>query len=502
MEEAIPKTRKKKIEPEKINNYDEFFSNYARFNKNLADIFDPSRKNNRKYSKKQVRDFLNNPLLNEQKLRDVSQYMIAGGSILYKRLMEYFATIITMDYYLAPVNSFGKSKAEKNKLNKNFIRAVTLTESMSIKHTFQKITKILMEDGIFFGYKRETDNGLIIQRIPSDWCRLTSCINECWNFAFNFSFFDSPKKPNSDEKITELTFENFPPEFKTLYGKYKATGEKWQDLDNTKTACFKSDETLFFSIPPFVGIYDDIIDLDNAKELKGLNDKLDTYKLLVQKIPMMKESGKANQFAIDAHDAKEFHNNIKRNLPDGVELATTPMELSGVTFDKSLKDKKDVKDARENVFESIGVSGLIMGTVNNGSIGLNRSIEADVAAMSPLLRQYERWFKRELMSYNFRLVFLDISPYNRAEYIDQLLKTAQFGYSKMMLAAAQGMTPGEFLSMCVLENEVLDLTEMLIPLQSSHTATGTDKGDKSKSDSDLSDEGIQSKDKNKNENSA
>ena len=69
------------------------------------------------------------------------------------------------------------------------------------------------------------------------------------------------------------------------------------------------------------------------------------------------------------------------------------------------------------------------------------------------------------------------------------IRGAQFGYSKMYAGAALGIKQSNLMGLVEFENDVLGLTEKLVPLQSSHTQSlqkdgkkdvkATDIGDKS-----------------------
>lgn len=59
----------------------------------------------------------------------------------------------------------------------------------------------------------------------------------------------------------------------------------------------------------------------------------------------------------------------------------------------------------------------------------------------------------------------------------ELLESAQYGVPvKMAVAALDGFSPLQVLSLQFLENKVLDLPSNWIPLNSSYTTSGTDEG--------------------------
>jgi len=113
-----------------------------------------------------------------------------------------------------------------------------------------------------------------------------------------------------------------------------------------------------------------------------------------------------------------------------------------------------------------------------------------------------RFIQSQSYGKNFKVTFLDCSPFNRKELGDMYLKACQFGLPFIsMYAASQGMSQSEVDCMSFLENEVLGLASMFKPLQSSSTLSGssdsnaaTDEGGAPQKDTgDLTDSGEQTR---------
>lgn len=76
---------------------------------------------------------------------------------------------------------------------------------------------------------------------------------------------------------------------------------------------------------------------------------------------------------------------------------------------------------------------------------------------------------------NFRVNFLDVSPFNRKEMGDAYLKAAQCGLPTVSAyAASQGIGQAELDSMSFLETSVLGLQKMFVPIQSSSQMSSDD----------------------------
>ena len=65
-----------------------------------------------------------------------------------------------------------------------------------------------------------------------------------------------------------------------------------------------------------------------------------------------------------------------------------------------------------------------------------------------------------------------ITVYNETDKADQYLKASQNGLpTKMLYGAALGLNPLDMISMNYVENDLFDLPNKLIPLQTSYTMT-------------------------------
>jgi hypothetical protein len=64
---------------------------------------------------------------------------------------------------------------------------------------------------------------------------------------------------------------------------------------------------------------------------------------------------------------------------------------------------------------------------------------------------------------------MPINYYNESQYITDSFKLAQSGYSFILPAIALGITQRDLVNLKDLENDVLDLHDKLLPLQSAYT---------------------------------
>lgn len=449
-----------------------------------------------KFKRERIIEWLKNPARSEMALRELSQYF-SNSSLHYKRIVFYLASMLTFDHVITPVNATAEDMMT-SAFQKNYRKVINWLNDFNLKEEFTKIMRIVMAEDVYYGYKRYDGGKFRIQKLPSDWCKLVSRNENGYQYAFDMTYFLLPA----------VNIDHFPPEFKTYVRELKKggtnTGTYWVLLDPDKSVVFKFDENIATIVPPLLGVFLDVLEINNFRDLIKARATLDTYKLLHQKIPMSQgKDAKPNQFLIDLNNAAKFHKNTKSNLPQGVELATSPMDLNSIDIEKSQNKDSVVGVAEENYFKSVGVSQLLFGETSN-SVGLKYSMQNDEAFVIHMYRQFERFVNNELAkltgSFNFKILFPDITYYNRSYKQEQFLKAAQYGYPKSLYGASLGLSPNHLEGMVDLEN-AMKLHDKMIPLRSSHTDSGNSEGGRpQESDSKVSESGVKTRDNESNQN--
>ena len=161
------------------------------------------------------------------------------------------------------------------------------------------------------------------------------------------------------------------------------------------------------------------------------------------------------------------------------EIHTILMTLMEIAAKQNrLEDAEQIAEAEEELFSAAGVSSLLFNNDKASANALLLSIKADQAITYGIVKSIEDMVNRFIQSQsygkNFKVNFLDVSPYNRKEVGDMYLKAAQYGLPTVsMYAASQGLGQAELDSMNFLENEVLEIKKLFVPLQSSSTQSGT-----------------------------
>lgn len=445
-----------------------------------------------KYTKDQIASYLANPYLNQKSLRNAAIYLYAASSH-FRRLIQYFVALSDLSYVVSPYR-IDTGTAKASTLGKQYRRTLNTLSAMDIKNQFPKILTVCLREDTFYGTMWVTNDNITIQQLPSDYCDIAVIEGNVLNVSFDFSYFDS------NSGYLEL----YPPEFSRKYKLYQndRTGMKWQELDSPNSFAVKcNNDILNYSVPPFAGIFREIYDLEDYRSLKLTKTELENYAMLVMKLGITSDG----EWEIDFEKAKDFYSNLDKVLPEEVGAVLSPMAIEKISFEKSnIGDTDTIANAEQNLFTAAGVSTLLFNNDKASSNALLLSIKADQALTYGIVKSIEGVVNRfiQSLSYgkNFRVTFLDVSPWNRHEMGDQYLKAAQYGFPTLSyFCASQGLSQAEMDCMAFLENDILGLKSRFKPLQSSSTMSsdsddGTGEAGRPKKDSDeLTDSGESSR---------
>lgn len=417
---------------------------------------------------------------NQTKLREISE-AIYVQTPQYQRLINHYAGMPTYSYAVVPKEDI--LDMPKEKIKKDFSKIAKFLYNLNIKHNFTQIIRKAMIADIFFGYVYYDRKDVMMQQFPNEICAITSMESGVYNFSIKLDYFES----------REDTLSFYPTEVQTAYNRYKLAKKNsknkmsvspWYEIDSKNSICIKINEGILEPIPPFSGVFDSVYDINAFKDLRNDKAELENYKLITQKLPIRTASTENNDFLIDLPMMNYFHGAIEGVLPSNIGLATTPMELDVITFDKDTADRDGVAKATSDFWDSSGTSQNLFSSDNKTSQGINRSIESDEQVVFTILSQIQRWINRHIVLNNYgkyhNCVLIEATTFSKDTVIDRYLEGAQYGLPvRTFLSSLYGVEPISLESMTYLENEVLELPDKLIPLTSSFNTSGeelTDSG--------------------------
>ena len=366
-----------------------------------------------------------------------------------------------------------------DKIVAEFYKTLTYLDNSNIKLVSNDIARAAIVNGVYYGYFVETPTKLIVQELPPKYCRSRYNIAGRPAVEFNMKFFDD-KFSDTAYRIKVLKL--FPKEFQEGYVKYKqnklenddSKNSSWYLLDPEFAVKLSANE---FDIPMFVNAIPAIIDLNMAQDLDRRKQLQKLLKIIVQKLPMDKNG----DLIFDVDEAKDIHSNAVEMLSNaiGVDVLTTFADVDSIdTSDKnSSTTVDDLEKVERTVYNAFGASHNLFNA--DGNLALNNSILTDEAFMKPFKLQLETIFdaftqrrSKNKKKYVFRLYMLETTQYNYKELSKMYKEQTQIGFSKMLPQVALGHSQGSIIDAAIFENQILRLSEIMIPPLMSSTMNG------------------------------
>lgn len=453
------------------------------------------------YNKNNYRTYIQNPKNNEENLRQMSQFL-ARVCTPYNRILWYYATIPMFYWNLTPRINPAEEVDSEGILNEYYQIANNI-ENLRLSQSMRQLIYLALRDGAFYGViydNSESENidttngeGFFIQKLDPRYCKPVALQNGVWNFAFDLSYFTN----NTNREFLKV----WDPMFQEAYNLYQqdTTNNKWQILDPKKTICIKADPSNYNeTLPFFVGMFEGLLDLIDARTLQRNRDIVENYKMIIQKIPLVKEANSIDEFSIELDTAIRFYNMMLNALPEGVGAAMSPMDTDTIDFKPDDNSASVLANAMNALFDDSGVSEMLFNSNKSGSVGLDASIKTDIALSWQLVESIEQWVQRYIdfkeLTYQYDFEILRVDIFNKDKSITSELSLANSGIpNKMKLAATAGITPVRLLSAMTFENDILGLHAKFIPLQTSYTMS-SDSATNEKEIEDLTDAGAKSRD--------
>lgn len=449
---------------------------------------------------------------NETELRNLSRlYWDISG--LYKRLILYFANMLTYDILVTPKVSAGKT-AEKDKMLKSLTNACYFIDNLDIEKELSRIMTIMLTDGVYYGFFKECTNGkFIFQDLDPDYCRTRyKSMNDLPVLEFDLSYFINLKGREATTNVDELTL--YPKSVRSAYNKYfnevtyrgkdgKSYVKNKQDVINGRWMIIPDNLGVVFyykdTKPLFASTIKAIEDLNDYKGIEKSLDKQELQKIFLQKIPIDEKTGEL-LFTVD--EALEIHKAVVkmlRNNPN-VDVLTTFADAQMLDLkDSSQANRDNLEKMERSVYNEAGVSKNLF--ASDGTTALDYSQKVDMALALDISKMFSTFLSYHAnKKFADKKVFLEvtilpITHYNREEMFDLYLKGAQYGYSKILAGVASGIKQSNLLNLITLENDYLDLATRMVPLQSSHTTSGKEETTKSDKGGAPTKEGMEKSDK-------
>ena len=221
-------------------------------------------------------------------------------------------------------------------------------------------------------------------------------------------------------------------------------------------------------LPLFINAIPSILDLDEAQGVDRQRQLQQLLRIIVQKLPLDKNG----DLIFDVDEAKDIHNNAVAMLQRaiGVDVLTTFADVEAIDMSQNTSSANEdgLERVERTVYNSLGVSRNIFNT--DGNLSLEKSILEDEGVIRRLLLQFQIFFDKitqekikNRKKYVFRLYILETTQYNYKELSKMYKEQVQIGYSKMLPQIALGHSQSSIVNTAYFENNLLHLTDIMIP---------------------------------------
>ena len=405
-------------------------------------------------------------------LRELSRYFYRTNS-RYRNNVDFLAHLPLYDTVVIPV--YQEGKGSKTQITKAFYNACSFVDKLDVPNTFSRITTEWIKNGVYYGILRTDGENVTIQDLPLAYCRSRfKDFNNLNILEFNLLYFERITDLEAREEAV-LTFPKTVQQAWKQWIKNKKEYDSWVMLpatDGGVSFSFSGDQTplLIASIP-------ELKKLDDATKREEKRDENELYKLLIQKMPIDKDG----ELVFQLDEVADIHESVAGMLQDidTVDVLTTfgDTDLESLQESTSATQSADrIAKYKKSAWEALGRGEILFNP--DGSSALAYMIKKDEALMIAYLNIYETWIKfhindrfaRKGLTFDFEI--LPVTVFNRQDLQTSYFRGAQYGYSKMFAGVAMGIKQMDQLSLMNFENEFLEMSTKMIPLQSSYTTSG------------------------------
>lgn len=420
------------------------------------------------YSLDEIKKIIESGSLTEQ--RTLSQnYFYKNG--FYRRILIYYATIFKYEGILIPKVLKRKRKLTEDSLQDRYYKALSFCEKIGIPSFLDNCALRALINGAYYGLVVNLDSkNFSVLDLPIRYC--SSNFKDANNndlIEFDVTYFSRI----NDEGDRASALAAYPKNVQRAYKRFHdgKTANKWVMLPVEKTICFSmyDGRPLFLSLIPATILYDEAVQLDMER------DKDEIKKILIQKVPHTNDGA----LLFEPEEAEIMHNGAVQMLKKNknVDILTTYTDAEIATL-KTTNDNNisNLEKMVNNIYYEAGASSQLFAAT--GNLSLENSITNDTAFMSPLINKFSNYltniintvFANNIIEFKYNI--LPITNYNYKDYLKSSLSLANSGYSFILPAIAAGLSQSDLCNIKALENDVLKLSDLLIPLSTAYTQSG------------------------------
>jgi hypothetical protein len=449
-----------------------------------------------------INEALDDPKNSEQELIGYSQWLELN-SLLYKRLLLYFAGLMSFDWTYVCSNIKDIKEYESPAYKKDLQVVQDFFDKLDVKDAFKIAMREMMRNEAFFGILRDDGKKYVIQELPQDRCEIVGRFDFGLLFDFDLMLFLQPG--------TSIEF--YPPIFRKMYDeafedgriKYNPTASLNSRTGSyvywTQTSpvdgfvCFKLFPEIGARIPMLSPFMPDAVIQPLIRVLQMDSYIADASKIIAGQVPFLDNVKGANvkdSLALDPSTLGKFLALMKSALPNAIKTVAAPLDdIKGIEF----KGNTDLYDSfLSTAAASSGInSRLLYSKDRQNTLETKISVHVDTNVLRPVYAQFsnmlEYWINQRTKKYKFKFNFEGFETgIDREERLKVATTMADSGIVlEQRFAAALGLSPFDFRRQLE-ETKANKFVDNLTPILKANQMSG-DAGRPAKPDSELSEGG-------------
>lgn len=385
----------------------------------------------------------------------------------YAKIISYYSNMYFIRYVVVPtkVTAAANDMSDEDYLEK-YDLMMNVVDGMNLESVVPAILKEVYISGAAYVYavKDNAAKTISIIMLPTRYCRTVLQTNLGTNLIeFDFEYFQQFRSQETLEQALNV----MPAEFRPLLESVRTLPEKWAQLDPRYATSFMANER---SLPPFLNALTSILEYEDYREKEQIKNQNELKAIFVNRIPVFEDKP-----LFDLNETKAIHAGLKRILKqhDGLQ----PITVFGDTELLKLqtageRENKNISQSFETIYNSVGLNSAIAYGTTPDSIALTKSV--DQSQVWELIVNINNFINVAVNNlYRLRplqaeISILPITIGRESELVQQYRENAAYGIGKLEAIVASGIKQKHIADRAKLER-VLDLDNLLKPLQSSHT---------------------------------
>lgn len=405
------------------------------------------------------------------KLQGYQEWM-EMAEITFKRLLEYYANILSFDLSYTCINIKDKKEFNTAKYKKDKQQVEKFLTHFNYKQEFLKAVRQMMKTETAFYWLRNNEDvsepSYTLQLMPQDYCLITGAWEKGYLYDFNMNYFLNPG----------IDINGFDPAFKEFMANmYGVNGNVINDyvpsnkLNNrvgtfaywTQTSplymhnglpsgawLFKFDDSNFNNVPFLSSLMRDAIMNIPTRKLQYDKDALGAYAYLIGEIKMLK-ANEANSTAFDPVRLGTLLQIVKQAIDKHVVVGAMPVEENKWYQFKDENTSMAETQIKTTLASGAGASRILYASDKMSQEEIRNAILSDYNVMRKLYAQFNNFLdfyvNQLTKTYKFKFAF-DGSTYGfeREWRKDGIMKLAQTGIvlNETAFASAFGYDPVMF----------------------------------------------------------